>query len=166
MSKSRTAKRRRTDEAQTFSRSDEFFRRVGGASRDRTDDLRLAKAALSQLSYGPHAGQSSGSTPLSASHPIATLSREGKVVGLGRLELPTSRLSSARSNQLSYRPDSLRRTRVRNKSARCVSSLRKGYEDGAPLESAYQTCVEVGLVEYKKPIKRSEDRFVSILERR
>ena len=28
------------------------------------------------------------------------------MVGLGRLELPTSRLSSARSNQLSYRPDS------------------------------------------------------------
>jgi hypothetical protein len=26
------------------------------------------------------------------------------VVGLGRLELPTSRLSSARSNQLSYKP--------------------------------------------------------------
>ena len=26
------------------------------------------------------------------------------MVGLGRLELPTSRLSSARSNQLSYRP--------------------------------------------------------------
>ena len=29
------------------------------------------------------------------------------VVGLGRLELPTSRLSSARSNQLSYRPQTL-----------------------------------------------------------
>ena len=28
-----------------------------------------------------------------------------RVVGLGRFELPTSRLSSARSNQLSYRPD-------------------------------------------------------------
>src|ERR1700753_1682354 len=28
-----------------------------------------------------------------------------KVVGLGRLELPPSRLSSARSNQLSYKPD-------------------------------------------------------------
>ena len=28
-----------------------------------------------------------------------------RVVGLGRLELPTSRLSSARSNQLSYRPE-------------------------------------------------------------
>src|SRR5262249_11032544 len=27
-----------------------------------------------------------------------------KVVGLGRLELPTSRLSSARSNKLSYKP--------------------------------------------------------------
>ena len=26
-------------------------------------------------------------------------------MGLGRLELPTSRLSSARSNQLSYKPD-------------------------------------------------------------
>ena len=30
---------------------------------------------------------------------------EKKLVGLGRLELPTSRLSSARSNQLSYRPE-------------------------------------------------------------
>ena len=27
--------------------------RFGGASRDRTDDLKLAKLALSQLSYGP-----------------------------------------------------------------------------------------------------------------
>ena len=29
-----------------------------------------------------------------------------RLVGLGRFELPTSRLSSARSNQLSYRPNS------------------------------------------------------------
>ena len=29
---------------------------------------------------------------------------EAEMVGLGRLELPTSRLSSARSNQLSYKP--------------------------------------------------------------
>ena len=28
-------------------------RKVGGARRDRTDDLMLAKHALSQLSYGP-----------------------------------------------------------------------------------------------------------------
>jgi hypothetical protein len=27
--------------------------KVGGADRDRTDDLRLAKPALSQLSYSP-----------------------------------------------------------------------------------------------------------------
>ena len=46
----------------------------------------LAKHALSQLSYGP-------------------VVRARRVVGLGRLELPTSRLSSARSNQLSYKPD-------------------------------------------------------------
>ena len=56
----------------------EFF---GGAGRDRTDDLKLAKLPLSQLSYGPT-----------------------KMVGLGGLEPPTSRLSSARSNQLSYKP--------------------------------------------------------------
>lgn len=63
-----------------------FHSRLGGARRDRTDDLLLAKQALSQLSYGPGC-------------------RSAKVVGLGRLELPTSRLSSARSNQLSYKPN-------------------------------------------------------------
>src|ERR1700723_228917 len=39
--------------------------------------------------------------------PIVTrvcVSQRRSVVGLGRLELPTSRLSSARSNQLSYKP--------------------------------------------------------------
>ncbi len=59
----------------------------GGARRDRTDDLMLAKHALSQLSYGP------------------IWKSCAKMVGLGRLELPTSRLSSARSNQLSYKPN-------------------------------------------------------------
>ena len=59
----------------------------GGARRDRTDDLMLAKHALSQLSYDPEA------------------EKRTKMVGLGRLELPTSRLSSARSNQLSYKPE-------------------------------------------------------------
>jgi hypothetical protein len=61
--------------------------RGGGGERDRTDDLLLAKQALSQLSY----------TPDKQSH-------QAMVVGLGRFELPTSRLSGVRSNQLSYRP--------------------------------------------------------------
>ena len=30
-----------------------FTAQAGGADRDRTDDLKLAKLALSQLSYGP-----------------------------------------------------------------------------------------------------------------
>ena len=57
--------------------------KIGGAGRDRTDDILLAKQALSQLSYGP---------------------KLLELVGLGGLEPPTSRLSSARSNQLSYKP--------------------------------------------------------------
>jgi hypothetical protein len=69
----------------------------GGARRDRTDDLMLAKHALSQLSYGPVPEDE-------CLTPNERRMRSIKVVGLGRLELPTSRLSSARSNQLSYKP--------------------------------------------------------------
>jgi hypothetical protein len=54
----------------------------GGADRDRTGGLLVANQALSQLSYSP----------------------TFKVVGLGRLELPTSPLSGVRSSHLSYRP--------------------------------------------------------------
>ena len=75
--------------------------RVGGARRDRTDDLMLAKHALYQLSYGPI-----GSRP-SESLVVVDQSARGvtrSVVGPGRLELPTSRLSGVCSNQLSYRP--------------------------------------------------------------
>jgi hypothetical protein len=46
-----------------------------------------------------------------------------QVVGLGRLELPTSRLSSARSNQLSYKP--LRRIRLRIGTCRAQPALRR-----------------------------------------
>ena len=65
----------------------------GGARRDRTDDLLLAKQALSQLSYGPFAKDG-----------LQTMEETGGMVGLGRFELPTSPLSGVRSNQLSYRP--------------------------------------------------------------
>ena len=60
-----------------------------GDDRLRTDGLRSASAALSQLSYIP------------LPNPFAD-------VGLGRVELPTSRLSGVRSNHLSYRPDGVR----------------------------------------------------------
>ena len=49
--------------------------------------------------------QSRVRSPAQTTHHHAAFPRYRKnVVGLGRLELPTSRLSSARSNQLSYRP--------------------------------------------------------------
>jgi hypothetical protein len=65
---------------------------AGGGERDRTDDLMLAKHALYQLSYTPGRPvfRGSGAEGLSG------------LVGQGGLEPPTSRLSSARSNQLSY----------------------------------------------------------------
>ena len=92
---------------------------AGGARRDRTDDLLLAKQALSQLSYGPAfdwqilcrlANRSSRKQqprlrPCGLRRATFASLRERRLVGLGRFELPTSRLSSARSNQLSYRPN-------------------------------------------------------------
>ncbi len=67
--------------------------RDSGADRVRTDDLRLAKPALSQLSYSP------GEQERSCGE------RSPDCVGQGRLELPTSRLSGVRSNHLSYWPE-------------------------------------------------------------
>ena len=86
---------------------------VGGARRDRTDDLLLAKQALSQLSYGPFGSKAERSQRSEARRRSALLGSDFwlpvseilTMVGLGRLELPTSRLSGVRSNRLSYRPD-------------------------------------------------------------
>src|SRR6266851_10255983 len=92
--------------------------KAGGARRDRTDDLMLAKHALSQLSYGPVPEDEcfyrvrcalafAGATAQQPSFKKACraeAAEQRRLVGLGRLELPTSRLSSARSNQLSYKP--------------------------------------------------------------
>ena len=81
-----------TAEAGTESRYSAIAREEidGGARRDRTDDLMLAKHALSQLSYGPFVE--------------ITRSSEG-LVGPERVERSTSRLSGVRSNHLSYKPD-------------------------------------------------------------
>src|SRR2546427_456907 len=79
----------------------------GGADRDRTDDIQLAKLALSQLSYGPsasHGGHESRLRRSSCPRRDAGTRCAVSVVGLGRFELPTPRLSSVCSNQLSYRP--------------------------------------------------------------
>jgi hypothetical protein len=67
----------------------------GGADGDRTHDLRLAKPALSQLSYSPADPRSTGC----ASRCLLA----GKV-GPGRVELPTLPLSGVRSSRLSYGP--------------------------------------------------------------
>ena len=77
---------------------------IGGAERDRTDDLLLAKQALSQLSYSPFRCDS---TLL----PWARQRLES-LVGLDGLEPSTPALSRRCSNQLSYRPKSGIRYRV------------------------------------------------------
>jgi hypothetical protein len=85
----------------------------------------LAKHALSQLSYGPvpedecfpparqaearvnqpaFAYAAAWQPSLFLGLPSRSRRSLRRLVGLGRLELPTSRLSSARSNQLSYKP--------------------------------------------------------------
>ena len=82
---------------------------LSGADRNRTDDLRLARAALSHLSYSPIG---KAVTPLGCQAvgiflpnriTADTLTAFPKV-GLGRVELPTLPLSGVRSSQLSYRP--------------------------------------------------------------
>ena len=68
---------------------------IGGDEQIRTVDPLLARQVLSQLSYTPmsfHLGA------------VQLLTRFVKVVGSSGLEPPTSRLSGARSNRLSYEP--------------------------------------------------------------
>ena len=87
------------------------MRKNGGDGRDRTDDLMLAKQLLSQLSYVPLI-----------------------MVGLGRLERPTSPLSGVRSNHLSYRPRAGHLSRHRCVTQQALSEpairMRKRNEDG------------------------------------
>ena len=99
----RTARRRTC-----FSPTSQVFR-IGGADRDRTGDLKLAKLALSQLSYGPSlSGPCTKPPHQSLAHGPGNVctwqTAQPAVVGPGRFELPTPRLSSVCSNQLSYEP--------------------------------------------------------------
>jgi hypothetical protein len=102
----RRAENRRRADWYSRERIWQLGRPSGGARRDRTDDLLLAKQALSQLSYGPDQRAADGQRRTDKT-PLCRPSRVFRrliLVGLGRFELPTSRLSSARSNQLSYKP--------------------------------------------------------------
>jgi hypothetical protein len=95
----------------------------GGGEGVRTPDLRLAKPALCQTELRPRTclregwlrGRDLNPRPLGYEPnelPDCSTPRQilpENVVGLGRFELPTSRLSGVRSNQLSYRPVSLLR---------------------------------------------------------
>ena len=80
----------------------------GGGKRIRTADHLVANQALSQLSYTPK-NQSQAPDPKLQFFqlPLETCDLRLFLVGLGRFELPTSRLSGVRSNHLSYRPSPL-----------------------------------------------------------
>gem|GEM_PF-3633572 len=90
---------------------------VGGDDGVRTHDLRLAKPALSQLSYVPFqvrittVCKNNNRPSGDSANAGATIGK--KVVGLTRFELVTSRLSAGRSDQLSYRPNARNNTNRR-----------------------------------------------------
>ena len=109
----------------------------GGARRSRTDDILLAKQALYQLSYGPVlfgflANRNSAKPRRAVGDAVLRLrtpSEPEVLVGPGRLELPTLRLSGVRSNHLSYGPmaataglKAQARDRVTNTSTRMVDA--------------------------------------------
>src|SRR6266576_2304267 len=102
----------------------------------------LAKHALSQLSYGPvpedecfcalaFAG-AMAQQPSFKRACRAEAAEQRRLVGLGRLELPTSRLSSARSNQLSYKPLTLIPKRKRELARALPASHRMVSTSAAP----------------------------------
>ena len=93
----------------------------GGAERDRTDDLMLAKHALSQLSYSPDP-RANRTRPANANQPV---------VGPGRFELPTSPLSGVRSNQLSYGPEPAMR-----RAAGIIQGRKRNADGGSAVSTA------------------------------
>ena len=80
----------------------DWWSQTGSNRRPHACKARALPAELWPLSVWlvPEAARPEARLRLPAGPPVQPL----EVVGLGRFELPTSRLSSARSNQLSYRP--------------------------------------------------------------
>lgn len=127
------------------------LRGPGGARRSRTDDILLAKQALYQLSYGPFSGSSQESC-----RRTVQMDPRG-LVGPGRLELPTLRLSGVRSNHLSYGPRAARqpgvpgsrsRHSITDPNDRCFSdeSGKRNGDGGIPhvlLETLPHCCLSV-----------------------
>ena len=171
----------------------------GGARRDRTDDLMLAKHALSQLSYGPFfAARLAAREPRVSSAPrsrlakpsasprqllgarTSTLARPHReamlgakrrradarafflisMVGLGGLEPPTSRLSSARSNQLSYKPELWRPSPepLRPK-PKATNRARPSKEEREAKAAASRQCGLTGRLNLRCSVRRPEANF-------
>ena len=97
----------------------------------------LAKHALSQLSYSPNWRSADGEQRMWVGTGSATATirhsplpiRPADLVGLGRLERPTSPLSGVRSNHLSYRPKLIKDTPERC-TDHAIRKMRKRNEDG------------------------------------
>ena len=90
------------------SREPRVGQEAGGASRDRTGDLLLAKQALSQLSYGPSFTGENRRDDFRGHYSESRRQKRGfcrprrrespVMVGLGGVAPPTSPLSGVRSN--------------------------------------------------------------------
>ena len=104
----------------------------GGEYRTRTDDFLLAKQALSQLSYSP----------------------VSKLVGPEGIEPSTSRLSSVRSNQLSYEP---RISKLYSKSPKLYIYVRV-----ADLKQL--TSCEVPAKSYRPILSSKENRIKEVIQ--
>ena len=91
---------------QTVNSANSFFDgiHVNGDDRARTDNPRLAKPVISQLSYVPESEQGTGNREQNIQNCSLIAVPCSTEVGVPGLEPGTSALSELRSNQLSYTP--------------------------------------------------------------
>jgi hypothetical protein len=86
------------------------------------------------------------------------------MVGLGRLELPTSRLSSARSNQLSYKPEP-DRSQPQAASARLCFEQQSPSQATKPVASNKARRKQQSPSQATKPVASNKARGLSLEER-